>query len=32
VTVIQELETAMQPLNTEVICEMADKLKSFCGC
>jgi hypothetical protein len=32
VTVIQELETTMRPLNTEVICEMADKLKSLCGC
>jgi len=29
VAAIQELETAMRPLNTEVISEMADKLKSF---
>jgi len=31
VTAIQDLETVMRPLNREVICEMADKLKSFCA-
>jgi hypothetical protein len=30
VAAIQELETAMRPLNCDVICEMVDKLKSSC--
>ena len=29
---IQQLETAIRPLNTQLICGLTDSLKKFCGC